>query len=94
MIISYAYVRGLIELTSDIVKNESKVAYNLSNYFLENFGYERGLVRDIVRDLKAQKKFEEYYGKFLQLAKDKVDNLTVEKAKDIYHSFNSFFTST
>jgi len=94
MIISYAYVRGLIELTSDIVKNESKVAYNLSNYFLENFGYERGLVRDIVRDLKDQKKFEEYYGKFLQLAKDKVDNLTVEKAKDIYHSFNSFFTST
>jgi len=92
MIISYVYARGLIELTSDIVKNESKVAYNLSNYFLENFGYERGLVSDIVRDLKDQKKFEEYYGKFLQYAKDKIDSLTIEKAKDIYNSFNSFFT--
>ncbi len=98
IIASHAYARGLIKLVIDINNDELeenfKIAYELSKYFLENFGYEKSLENTISEDLKNFQKFREYYKKFYKhyiQIKRGADDLTMNMVDTIFDGFNSEF---
>jgi hypothetical protein len=93
MIASYTYTKGLIKLTMDINDNEYPIAYNLSKYFLENFGYLNSLDDAVIKDLQDYNRFEEHYKKFDNLIQNKSYNLSMKDVEEKFNSFNRFYQS-
>jgi len=85
-IISYTYSRSLVELSQLLVGFEDEIAYNLSQYFLEDLKYKIGFSDNILKRLEDKNQFIYYYKKLREILKEEKD-LTKEVIDTAYVLF-------
>jgi len=81
MILSYAYAKGLTELSNEIVHSEESAAYKLGQYFLNELNYAVGFSKDAIDILSN----EQYFTKLYEILVDKL-----EGGKDIEKVYEGF----
>jgi len=70
MILSYAYAKGLVELSNAIVHSERSTAYKLGQYFLNELNYAVGFSKDAIDILMN----EEYFTKLYEIIVKELEN--------------------
>jgi len=81
MILSYAYTKGLTELSNEIVHSEGSTAYKLGQYFLNELNYAVGFDKEAIDILSN----EQYFTKLYEIIVDKLEG--GKDIKDIYERF-------
>jgi len=78
-----AYSRGLTKIAYLIAKNEENIAYEFSQYLLNQWDYNKGLNDDVLNIVNDKNKFIEYYKKVKEkLNKGKIEKIDIEEAYD------------
>ena len=92
-ILSYAYAKSLVELSDRIVNSEEDIAYNLSQYLLEELNYKSKFIQLILNTLTNKNEFKEYY-KIVKKGIDKIEEgLSAKAIKDVYEKFDDMAKS-
>jgi len=80
-----AYAKGFTKIASIIAMNEVNIAYEFSQYLLNNWDYDKGLIEDVLDIVNDRDKFNEYYYKF----KEKINKHSFDK-KEIEWAYDDF----
>lgn len=87
-IISYAYAKSLVELSDKIVNSEENIAYNLSQYLLDELNYKKKFKQIVLDTLSKENEFKKYYA-ILKEEIEKVDNqLSANSIEKVYNEFD------
>jgi len=87
-ILSYAYAKSLVELSDKIVNSEEDIAYQLSQYLLENLNY-KGKFKQIVLDtLTKEEEFKKYYRVLKEEIEKVGDQLSTNTIEKVYNEFD------
>jgi hypothetical protein len=87
-ILSYAYAKSLVELSDKIVNSEEDIAYNLSQYLLENLNYKSKFMQLVLNILTNKNEFKKYYEVLKKEINKIEEGLSTKTIKDIYDKFN------
>ncbi len=78
-----AYSRGLTKIAYLIAKDEENIAYEFSQYLINEWNYNKGLENDILDIVNDKAKFVKYYKIFKEkLDIQKLDRVAVLDAYD------------
>jgi HD-like signal output (HDOD) protein len=77
-----AFSKGLTKISYIIIKDEENIAYEFSQYLLNNWGYDKGLEEDILNIVKDKNRFIEYYKILKEKLNGTLDKIDVSDAYD------------
>jgi len=85
------YSRGLTKIAYIISKDEENIAYEFSQYLINEWNYNKGLENDVLDIVNDKNKFIEYYKRVKEnLDEGKIDKIDIEEAyNDLKESFKN-----
>ena len=86
-ILSYAYAKSLVELSAKIVNSEEDIAYNLSQYLLDELDYKNKFMQLVLNTLTNKNEFKDYYNILKEKINKVEEGLSAKTIKNIYDEF-------
>ena len=78
-----AYSRGLTKIAYIIIKDEENIAYEFSQYLINEWNYNKGLEEDVLNIVNDKNKFIEYYRIIKENLNKVLDKVAVSDTYDI-----------
>ena len=87
-IISYAYAKSLAELSDKIVNSEEDIAYELSQYLLNELNYKNKFKQMVLSTLTNEADFKKYYELLIKVLEKDGEPLSTSSIEKAYNEFD------